>query len=189
MDIGNLEVVLLKSNHQSRDYKPKRGTRAPSVCSLNDKHTTIKLSQLHRQLSLCGLWVQTGFDWHAQHGRSALLPNTTKFANKLLKTSLIDINESVGDKTLTCWRVQGGKAVVGNGWDVYWLESRKKRSNKNHASYMVNFLQQQESLIFWVILSCMENLTGYQLFMAALPLASRTLEKWFVRALKTPHDL
>lgn len=54
---------------------------------------------------------------------------------------------------------------------------------------MVNFLQQQESLIFWVILSCMENLTGYRLFMAALPLASRTLEKWFVRALKTPHDL
>lgn len=38
---------------------------------------------------------------------------------------------------------------------------------------MGNFLQQQESLIFWVILSCMENLTGYQLFMAALPLASR----------------
>lgn len=38
---------------------------------------------------------------------------------------------------------------------------------------MGNFLQQQESLIFWVILSCMENLTGYRLFMAALPLASR----------------
>lgn len=40
----------------------------------------------------------TGFDWHAQHGRSVLLPNATKFAKELLKTSFIDINESVGDK-------------------------------------------------------------------------------------------
>lgn len=50
---------------------------------------------------------------------------------------------------------------------------------------MVNVLQQRESLIFWVIFFCMVNLTGYQLFMAALPLASRILEKWFVGTLKT----
>lgn len=104
-------------------------------CTSNDERTVRHNNQtvpapLLRISSVCTWSVPTEF---AQHGRSALLPNATKFAYELLKTSFVDINQSVGDKALTCWRESSSRLWMGCLLTRIWKKRSIKKPHMMHG--------------------------------------------------------